>query len=89
MKNIKTSHKLRLMTDEGQIQDINLRGIVYHGGYHFTSRIVSSKQQIWYHDGINTGKLSLKDGILGSQSNDKLKVCRGRDFVLAVYAQKI
>jgi hypothetical protein len=89
MKNIKTSHKLKLMTDEGQIQDINLRGIVYHGGYHFTSRIVSSEQTIWYHDGINTGKICLQDGILGSQSDEKLRVCRGRDLALAVYAQKL
>ena len=77
------------MTDEGQIQDINLRGIVYHGGYHFTSQIVSFEQQIWYHDGISTGTRCLKDGILKSQSDDKLRMCRGRDLVLAVYAQKL
>ena len=76
------------MTDEGVIKILNLRGIVYHGGYHFTSRIVSSKQQIWYHDGINTGKICLRDGMLGSQSEDRLRVCRGRDLVLAVYTQK-
>jgi hypothetical protein len=89
MKNIKTSHKLQLMTDEGQVQNINLRGIVYHGGYHFTSRIVSCEQHIWYHDGINTGKICLRDGMLGIQSDDKIRVCRGRDLALAVYAQKL
>ena len=51
-KNIQTSHSLEFMTDEGEIKILNLRGIVYHGGYHFTSRIISSDQQIWYHNGI-------------------------------------
>ena len=73
----------------GEIKILDLRGIVYHGGYHFTSRIVTSDQQIWYHDGINTGKICLRDGLLKSQSKDRLRVCRGRDLVLAVYAQKI
>ena len=89
MKNIQTSHSLEFMTDEGEIKILNLRGIVYHGGYHFTSCIVSSEQKIWYHDGINTGKLCFRDGILRSQSEDRLRVCQGRNLVLAVYAQKL
>ena len=77
------------VTDEGQIQDIYLRGIVYHGGYHFTSRIVSSdsEQQVWYHNGIHTGEICLRDGILRSQSDDKLRVCRGKNLVLAIYTR--
>ena len=89
MKNIQTSHTLDLITEKGEIKILNLRGIVYHGGYHFTSRIVSSEKKIWYHDGINTGKVCLKDGLLGNTSEDRLRVCRGRDLVLAVYAQKL
>jgi hypothetical protein len=89
MKDIQTSHSIEFMTDEGEIKILKLRGIVYHGGYHFTSRIVSSEKKIWYHDGINTGKICLRDGILGSQTEDRLRVCRGRDLVLAVYAQKL
>ena len=89
MKNIRTSHSLKFMTDEGEIKVLNLRGIVYHGGYHFTCRTVSSEQQMWYHDGINTGKSCLMDGILGSQSEDRLRVCRNRNLVLAVYVQNL
>ena len=88
MKNIQTSHSLKIMTDKGEMTILNLRGLVYHGGYHFTSRIISSEEKVWYHDGINTGKLCLTDGILGNQSDDRLRMCRGRDLVLAVYAQK-
>ncbi|KAI0054661.1 hypothetical protein BV25DRAFT_1787271, partial [Artomyces pyxidatus] len=34
-----------------------LKGIVYHGGYHFTARIIGDKGNTWYHDGIATGRL--------------------------------
>jgi hypothetical protein len=89
MKNIQTSHCLEFLTEEGEQQKLTLRGIVYHGGYHFTSRIISSDQHIWYHDGIHTGKMCIRDGILGNLSNDKLRLCRDRNFVLALYAQKL
>jgi len=86
MKNIQTSHNLEFMTEAGGTKVLKLRGIVYHGGYHFTSRIVFSKQDTWYHNGINTGKKCLREGTLVNLSNDTLKVCRGRDLTLAVYA---
>ena len=50
---------------------------------------LSLLSNIWYHDGINTGKICLRDGTLGSQSEDELRVCRGRDLAVAVYAQKL
>ena len=86
MKNIQTSHNLEFMTEAGGTKILKLRGIVYHGRYHFTSRIVSSKQDTWYHDGINTGKKCIREGSLVNLSNDTLRVCRGRDLTLAVYA---
>ena len=88
MRNIQTSHSLEFLTQEGDKQILQLRGMVYHGGYHFTSRIVSAEKDIWYHDSINTGKMCLKDGIVGNLTNDQLRVCRGRDLVLAVCALK-
>jgi hypothetical protein len=88
MRNIQTSHGLEFLTEEGEKQVLQLRGIVYHGGYHFTSRIVSAGQHIWYHDGINTGKTCLRDSILGNLTDNKLRQCRGRDLVLACYALK-
>ena len=88
MRNIRTSHNLEIQTDEGDQQVLQLRGLVYHGGYHFTSRIVSAEQDMWYHDGINTGKICIRDGQLGISTDDKLKVCRGKELVLACYALK-
>ena len=88
MKNIQTSHCLEFLTEEGEQLKLTLRGIVYHGGYHFTSRFISSDQHIWYHDGIHTGNMCIRDGMLGNLSNDKLRLCRDRNLVLALYAQK-
>ncbi|KAF8573069.1 hypothetical protein K439DRAFT_1258076, partial [Ramaria rubella] len=30
---------------------MNLRGIIYHGLYHFTSRIIDKTGNIWSHNG--------------------------------------
>ncbi len=33
-----------------------LKGIIYFGGAHFTSRIINQSGEVWYHDGIATGR---------------------------------
>ena len=63
-----------------------LRGIVYHGAYHFTSRIISCDGDIWFNDGISTGKSSENDGHLNHTADSRLRTCRGKDLVSAVYA---
>jgi hypothetical protein len=83
--NLKTSHKIQCKTDEGNV-DLHLRGIVYHGGHHFTSHIIS-QGNIWYHDGMTTGQACDKDGTLKSTRDKKLRSCNEKKLVLAVYAQ--
>jgi hypothetical protein len=83
---IKTSHKIVFATDKEDII-LYLRGIVYHGGFHFTSRIISSEGDIWFHDGIDTGRNSENDGHMSCISDIQLRTCRGKDLVLAIYAQ--
>jgi hypothetical protein len=87
-RNIITSHSLEFDTGNGK-KTLNLRGIVYHGQHHFTSRIVSSNKQLWYHDGITTGNMCINDGLLAGISDDGLRQCRERDLVLAVYAAQL
>jgi hypothetical protein len=84
--NIKTNHKLRYVID-GKSTVLYLRGIVYHGAFHFTSRIISSEGDIWFNDGRTTGKTSEEDGHLSHTSDSRLRTCRERDLVLAIYAQ--
>jgi hypothetical protein len=80
---LKTSHHLTYRVG-GEDTVLHLRGIIYHGGYHFTSRIMSTEGDIWYHDGINTGEHCREDGNLMFKSNNDLKQCLNRKLVLAI-----
>jgi len=84
--NIETSHEIRLKKD-GQTTVLHLRGIVYHGENHFTSRIISPEGNIWYHDGMTTGGTCDSDSHLKSTADTKLRTCEGKALVLAIYAQ--
>ena len=83
--NLITSHVIKVKTAIGT-RNLYLRGIVYHGRYHFTSRIIDKDGRIWYHDGMTTGKTVCEDGNLQSMTNQSLAMCRARNLVLAVYA---
>ncbi|KAJ7696998.1 hypothetical protein B0H17DRAFT_871458, partial [Mycena rosella] len=39
-----------------------LRGVIYSGANHFTSRIIKPNGAVWYHDGIETGRNSVEEG---------------------------
>jgi hypothetical protein len=66
---------------------LHLRGLVYHGYYHFTCQIVDQSGNIWYHDGMSTGRTSTKEGKFGTVSQPNLKMCRNRKLCLMIYAQ--
>ena len=53
---------------------LHLKGLVYHGNYHFTCQIIDKSRNIWFHDGIATGHITLKEGKFGSVSQPNLKV---------------
>jgi hypothetical protein len=84
--NLKTSHKLKIGQDQDEVE-LHLKGMVYHGGFHFTSRFVSENGNVWYHDGRITGNACINNGHLTGLQDSALRRCRGRDLVLAVYAQ--
>jgi len=72
---------------EGSSVVFTLRGIIYFGGYHFTSRIMTSDGQIWFHDGILTGYRSQAIGKTSDFTNSELLECNGKDAIIALYAQ--
>jgi hypothetical protein len=86
-RDIKTSHSLKLDVG-GKLIVLDLRGIIYHGAYHFTSRIIGQVATIWYHDGRSTGSTCIDDGQLDSILDNSLRTCKEQDLVLAVCAQK-
>jgi hypothetical protein len=59
-----------------------LHSIVYFGGGHFVSRVVTADGQVWFHDGIATGNSMFYDGTLESCN---LKVCRLKSPIVLVY----
>ena len=83
---IKTSHTIKFKTEHETIV-LHLRGIIYHGENHFTSRIISSEGHIWFHDGMTTGSTCNSDGHLKTTSDNLLKTCQKKQLVMAVYAQ--
>src|SRR5882762_11037901 len=71
-----------------QATTLHLKGLVYHGGYHFTCRIIDESGNIWFHDGITTGKISIKDGKFGSVSQPNLKVCQNKQLCHVIYGHR-
>jgi PIF1-like helicase len=59
----------------GNNLELRLKGIIYFGGDHFTSRIISSTNRVWYHDGITTGASVEDEGQLSDGVD--LTRCRG------------
>jgi len=52
-KNIKLSKTLKF-EQEGETVVLDVRGLIYHGDFHFTSRIIGTDDIVWYHDGMTT-----------------------------------
>ncbi|KAF9456720.1 hypothetical protein BDZ94DRAFT_321281 [Collybia nuda] len=84
---IETSHKIKFIAN-GKSTLLYLRGIVYHGDNHFTSRIISNKGRMWYYDGMLSEQISSENGSLRDTSDNDLRQCQDKDLVLAIYAQK-
>jgi hypothetical protein len=80
---IRISHRFRFET-KGEQALLQLRGVVYLGGEHFTSQIITPGGDVWYHDGIVTGR---NCAYAGNVRSTDMRMCRGRSAVLAVYAQ--
>ena len=76
--NITLSKAVEFKGDDG-MKVLQLKGIVYHGDFHFTSCIVSSDGVVWFNDGITTGRQCKKDGDLETMSSRKVMKCRGRN----------
>jgi hypothetical protein len=85
--NVRTSHRIKVKTNS-EDKYLYLRGIIYYGDIHFTSRIISTNGDVWYHDGMTTGSTCHKDSILQLLSDQDLKTCRNKQLHLAIYAQK-
>jgi hypothetical protein len=67
---------------------LHLKGLMYHGDYHFTCQIINESGNIWFHDGMTTGRGTLKEGKFGSVGQPNLKECRNKQLCLVIYGHK-
>ena len=85
-RNIKVSKTLKF-EQEGETVVLDVRGLIYHGDFHFTSRIIGNDGMVWYHDGMTTGSSCENEGDFDKFSSRKLLKCKGKKLILVVYAR--
>ena len=94
---VSISKTIRVKGSNGKSTMLPLRGIIYSGGFHFTSHVITPGKEVWYHDGMLTKRTCIKKGNLGDFTEDALKVCREKNLsgetierqaVVAIYSKK-
>jgi len=64
-----------------------IKGIVYHGGFHFTSHVMTNDGRVWFHDG-QLGANCQYEKRLSDFTEIELNPCHERQMSLVIYAQK-
>ena len=85
-RNIKVSKTLKF-EQEGETVVLNVRGLIYHGDFHFTSSIIGIDGIVWYHDGMTTGSSCENEGDFDMFSSKNLLKCQGKNLISVVYAR--
>jgi hypothetical protein len=94
---VSISKTIRSKGSNGKFTVLPLRGIIYSGGFHFTSRIITPGKEVWYHDGMVTRRNCVKKGHLTDFTEDSLKTCVEknssgesveRQAVVVIYSKK-
>ena len=78
---ITISHNLQLHSVNDHLCKYKLKGVIYYGAHHFTSRILSDDDTVWFYNGLN-GQLMTLEGELAALD---LSVSGERSAVVAVY----
>jgi hypothetical protein len=82
---IQLDHSFHVLCNDMNI-GYKLRGIIYFGDSHFTSRIVYDNGMSWFHDGIATGQTLVYEGIHNT-NNAWWNTCRGKTATAAIYVK--
>ena len=85
-RNIKISKALTF-EQEGETVVLDVRGLIYHGDFYFTSCIIATDDTVWYHDGMTTGSSCENEGDFDKFSSRNLLKCKGKKLTLVVYAR--
>ncbi|KAI0346344.1 hypothetical protein BDW22DRAFT_1324131 [Trametopsis cervina] len=66
--------------------EYKLQGMIYFGSFHFTARIVDEKGDVWYHDGVQTGRDCNFEGNMNDiDVNSLLQAKNGRKCSTVLY----
>ena len=68
-------------------KSMSLRGVVYYGSYHYTSRMIDMDKNVWFHDGMVTGSSSQSQGSSIKVKSKYFNKCNGKHIALLVYTQ--
>ena len=70
-RNIKVSKNLKF-EQEGETVVLDVKELIYHGDFHFTSHIIGTDGIVWYHDCMSTGSSCKNERDL---TNSLPKIC--------------
>jgi hypothetical protein len=73
--------------NDGESIVLKVRGLIYHGNFHFTSCIIGTDGIVWYHDGITTGSTCENVGDFNKFYNQKMMKSKGKASTMVVYAR--
>jgi hypothetical protein len=82
---IHPSSQIKYMID-GKIINLKLKGLIYHGSFHFTSRIISKDGDVWYNDGKEMGRECIMEGHRKLLSEEDWLMKNGRKLILSIYS---
>jgi hypothetical protein len=80
--NIKHSKTLKF-EQEGETVVLGVKGLIYHGDFHFTSCIIGTDGIVWYHDGMATGSSCENEGDFDKFFSRNLLKCKGKKIDLS------
>jgi hypothetical protein len=68
-----------------EIVRYKLKGVIYYKDYHFTSRLCDENNNVYYHDGIETGTLTIYEGKI---SDINFSHCRNATASIVMYVKE-
>ena len=74
---------INIQLENGQHR-MRLAGVVYYGQHYFTAQIILSNGQVWFYDGIDTGRNLIYSGSVNSNP-PSISHCRGKQAIAAIY----
>jgi hypothetical protein len=84
-ESIRVSKKISFRDGDSMVV-FTLKGIVYFGDFHYTSRICTGGS-VWFHDGMLSGRQCIYEKRLSEFTDSELSTCHGKTMSFVFYAQ--